>query len=109
MVLDSLIRQIYITKGVGDVLAFGAGIVRGYCNSQGIDTSEILDKGLLLGPLAIQTGAGAYSGLFEGISNEDNQNYTPFAIKGGVLGLGLGTLEMGIGYCLGYTIGGVIK
>ncbi|MFA5856416.1 MAG: hypothetical protein WC867_03595 [Candidatus Pacearchaeota archaeon] len=109
MVLDTLIRQIYITKGVGDVFAFGAGVTKGYFNSQGIDAPGILDKGLVLGPLAIQAGAGAYSGLFEGISDEDNQNYLPFAIKGGVLGLGIGALEMGIGYCIGYTIGGLTK
>ena len=110
MGLDSLLGHVYITKGISDVLAFGAGIAKGYCSAQGIDINpEILDKGLILGPLLIQVGAGAYSGLIEGISDEDNQNYTPFVVKGGVLGLGLGALEMGLGYCIGYTFGGLSK
>jgi len=110
MGLNSLLRQVYITKGVGDILTVGAGIAKGYCNAQGIDINpEFLDKGLMLGPLAIQTGAGAYSGLIEGISDEDNQSYAPFAVKSGALGLGLGALEMGIGYCIGYTLGGLSK
>ena len=111
MGLDSLLGHVYITKGISDVLAFGAGIAKGYCNAQGIDINpEILDKGLILGPLLIQVGVGAYyNGLIEGISDEDNQNYTPFVLKGGVLGFGLGALEMGLGYCIGYTFGGLSK
>ncbi|MBS3064795.1 MAG: hypothetical protein J4472_03200, partial [DPANN group archaeon] len=70
----------------------------------------ILDKGLILGPLLIQVGVGAYyNGLIEGISDEDNENYTPFVVNGGVLGFGLGALEMGLGYCIGYTFGGLSK
>jgi hypothetical protein len=106
MGLDSLLRQVCITKGVGDVLAFGAGITKGYCNSQGIDINpEILNKGLIFGPLAIQAGAGAYGGLIKGISDEDNRVHTSFAVKSGVFGFGLGALEMVLGYCMGYALG----
>lgn len=110
MNLDSLIIQTHITKGIPDVLAFGSGVAKGYCSAQGIDiNSEILDKGIILGPLAIQAGVGAYSGKLGAISDEDNKNYAPFIIKGGFLGLGLGALEMGAGFCIGYTLGGLFR
>ena len=110
MGLDSILRQVYITKGISDALAFGAGIARGYCSAQGIDiTPEILEKSILFGPLAIQTVAGGYSGLIDGIIDVTNKNYTPSAIKGGALGLVLGVTEMGIGFCIGYTMGGLSK
>ena len=34
---------------------------------------------------------------------------SPFVVNGGVLGFGLGALEMGLGYCIGYTFGGLSK
>ena len=89
-------------------MAIGTGIARGYSNSRGIDIApEMLDATLKFGPLLIQTSAGAYIGLIEGIS--EHESYSKHAIKGGVLGLGLGALEMGVGYCVGYTLGGLSK
>ena len=110
MGLETLLGQVFLPKGVGDILAVGAGLAKGYCNSQGIEiNNQLLDNGLKFGPLILQAGAGACSGLIEGIGDEDNSKYSPFALKGGLLGLGLGAIEMGLGYCVGYTIGAITR
>lgn len=110
MKLETVLRQICFTKGIGDICALSAGFAEGYCNSQGIEINNfLLDKGLKFGPLVFQSGTGVYSGLTESISDEDNTNHSHSAIKGGILGLGLGALEMGLGYCIGYTTGGISR
>lgn len=107
---DSLLMHIYSSKGLGDIVALGAGAVKGYCSAQGIEMSpRILKDGLIVAPLLFQTWMGGQSGMIEAISDEDNRSYFPSALKGGVLGLGLGALEMGLGYCIGYTIGGLSR
>lgn len=110
MKLENLLRQVKMTKGIGDIFALGSGLAQGYCHSQKINLdNSLLDNGLKFGPLVIQTGIGASNGLLEGISDEDNQDYSPFILQGSLFGLGLGAIEMGLGYCIGYTLGEIIQ
>lgn len=104
MSLNNIFKQISLTRGIGDILAVSAGFAKGYCNAQGIEIdNSLLNNGLTFIPLVLQTGAGAYTGLSEGITDDVDQKYSPLAINGGLLGLGLGALEIGLGYYIGYA------
>lgn len=110
MVLESVLRQIHLTRGVADAISLGAGFAKGYFNAQGLDINpEILETSVGVAPLVIKGVVGAYVGLCDGISDEDHVRPVSSAVKGGAFGLAVGALEMAIGYCIGYTLGGFSK
>jgi hypothetical protein len=104
--LDTVILQMYRSQGSTDIYAVLAGAVDGYMAAHGFKTNTFYNRFLEVSPLVIQSAMGAKSGLDIGIAHHENNGYIA---KGAALGLGLGALEVGIGYCLGYAFGGLTK
>jgi len=106
--LEKTLQQIAATKGVIDIIALGSGAYLGYCVSQGIELHAATKFSLIGTPIAIQTSFGGVLGLIDGIS-EHEESYSKPIIKRGVTGLSLGALETFVGYCIGNTIGSMIR
>ena len=103
--------SIAVTKGIVDVLSIASGATHGFLHAQGIDLGTFGTVVPLFFPFIAKPLTGGYAGLINGISDEDNQSssYPEFVLKGGATGIGLGTIEYGAGFCVGYTAGGLLK
>lgn len=97
------------TRGIFDVLALSAGATKGYLDSRGVETDFSANIFLCFVPVAIQAVVGGYFGLLETVLEEGDVRGIPrvagSTIRGGVVG----TLESGLGYCIGYTAGSLIR
>ena len=108
MTLENLLSETRLTKGIPDVIAFGAGMTKGYCDATGVSITPILNYSLLIAPTVIQTAVGAYTGVLEAVSDEDNESCAPFVVKRGLLRTVIGAIETALGYCIGYTAGKIL-
>jgi len=103
MSMHDLLYSQYLTKGIPDVLAFGAGVTKGFCDASGIPLASLLDNSLKFGPFALQTLLGMYSGMTTSIAEHDDN------CMGRVVGTGafealIGAAETALGYCVGFTV-----
>jgi len=55
----------------------------------------------------MQATAGAYAGLIIGIA--EHESYPKSIAREGLIGAIAGAAETGIGYCVGHTIGSLMK
>ncbi len=110
MLLERYLEGIKFTKGIPEIIAFGAGAYKGYCDSQGIlMPSEVIDASLKYAPTFIHAEIGGYLGLVKEIIDKDNTSYLASVIKGGFVGAVVGAIETGLGYSIGYTVGNLSK
>ncbi len=110
MGVEKIVAQIKITKAIPDIFALVAGASTGYCDAHGISFGpEWIDTSLRNLPTTICALRGGFYGLVSSVADEDNSHHTNAIVKGGVFGALLGVVETGLGYCVGYTAGSLIK
>jgi hypothetical protein len=98
--------QILTTRGIPELIAFGAGACMGYCDSKGVPMDPaFLGPTLYLTPPVVHAMATA-SGLEQGLSNPKNSDvYANFMFKQGASGVAQSITELGIGYGIGRIAG----
>ncbi|MEI7718934.1 MAG: hypothetical protein WCI72_03635 [archaeon] len=106
MILDRFVEYVKTTQGIPEVISFGSGICLGYCNSKGIHMDpSFLGPAFIITPPAIHAMA-ATSGLEQGLGDPKySEDYASAMKKNGVMGIGIGVAETGIGYLVGQVAG----
>lgn len=108
--LEMFKERVIFTKGIPDILAIAAGGCKGLCDSQGISISpEFLNQSLKYVPTAVHAVLGGYLGLCIAISDHENETYAQGISKGTLAGAVTGITETGLAYCIGHTIGNLMK
>ncbi len=110
-VLSEAGLSVVVTKGIVDGCTVIAGITHGLMLSQGIEpgTAGVIIPAAC--PLLLKPLTGGYAGLVLAVSDEDNSSssYPRYIIQGAGSGVLLGVSEYSIGFCFGYTAGGLFN
>jgi len=102
MIVQTALRHVYLTKGLADIVAFGSSFAKGFCDGCG---AYDLSSAFLYLPVAAQTVVGAANGFVEYLVEEGDINRGSAVVGGSAMGAFLGTVEMGLGYSVGHTLG----
>lgn len=104
--LEKYVERVVMTKGIPDIIALGAGAYKGFCDAQQIPLhSDFVKYSLILAPTAIHTTLGGFIGFMLDVSEHEKHN----TIKEGLIGAATGATETGMGYCIGHTLGSLMK
>ncbi len=110
--LSTPITHPFATLAVTSLASVAGGVYLGYCSAKGTPTN--LESVLTYGPAVAQGTFGFLStALFVGMMYKTDSTVKGLAVLagvstlGGALSAGMGALETGVGYCIGYTLGSV--
>lgn len=100
------LEKVVATRGIPEIIALGAGAYKGFCDAQQIPLHpELIKYSLILAPTVVHTAIGGLCGIMLDISEHEKHN----TAKEGLIGAATGVVETGIGYCIGHTIGSLLK